>query len=67
MLREKITGPFGFLLLLLLIPGLFLLAAGIIKFAWWVTGMGDWTGLGIIPWGPAFFMALLGGGIIKSK
>lgn len=35
------------------------LGAAIVKGAWWLTGMGAWTGLGPIPWGPSFFISLL--------
>ena len=41
----------------------------ILKSLWYVCGMGEWTGLGEMPWGAAFFFVLAfssGGAFAKS-
>lgn len=34
------------------------ISAVALKVIWYLTEMGDWTGLGSLPWGPAVFLAL---------
>lgn len=46
----------GFLLLFVFCA---VLGAAVVKFLWFVTGMGEWTTMGSLPWGPSFFISLV--------
>ena len=35
--------------------------AALVKGLWWICGMAEWTGLGPLPWGAAFFIVLVFG------
>lgn len=56
-----------FFAVLLLLPLFIFLSGAVIKLLWWACGVGDWTGLGALPWGPAIFIGMVCGKYWSSK
>jgi len=54
-------------IIFLLVPFAIGLATAIVKGLWWLCGVGEWTGMGDMPWTVALFIVLIFGSSGSSK
>ena len=59
--RDQNLGRLVGVAIVLLIAAITCLGAAMVKGLWWICGVAEWTELGPLPWGVAFFIVLVFG------